>query len=72
MLREATNTTRPIIPNQLHYKKYFKNLVGELGLGRRFDKVDASTAGDHWVLDSKGHLQLRNNKGLIATEKKFK
>lgn len=39
-------------------------------LGRRFDKVDAST-GDHWILDSKGNLQVRDNDGLIATAKKL-
>ncbi|HUP80437.1 MAG TPA: hypothetical protein VM260_17920, partial [Pirellula sp.] len=32
VLREATATTQPIIPNQQHHKKYFKNLVGEFGL----------------------------------------
>lgn len=36
-------------------------------LGRRFDKVKDSDAGDHWVLDPNGNLQVRDNDGLIAT-----
>jgi len=40
-------------------------------LGQRFDKVADSTAGDHWILDSGGNLQLRDNEGLIATAKKI-
>ena len=36
-------------------------------LGRRFDKVKSSRAADHWVLDSNGNLQVRDNDGLIAT-----
>jgi len=40
-------------------------------LGRRFDKVGGSTAGDNWVLDSRGNLQIRDNDGLIATAKKI-
>jgi hypothetical protein len=38
---------------------------------QRFDKVGDSTAGDHWILDSGGNLQLRDNEGLIATAKKI-
>jgi hypothetical protein len=40
-------------------------------LGRRFDKVEGSSAGDHWVLGSDGNLQLRDNDGLITTAKKI-
>lgn len=40
-------------------------------LGQRFDKVDGSSAGDHWILDSNGNLQLRDNEGLISTAKKI-
>ena len=40
-------------------------------LGRRFDRVGESTAGDHWILNSDGNLQLRDNEGLIATAKKI-
>ena len=39
-------------------------------LGRRFDQVDAATAGDHWILDSRGNLQLHDNDGLIRTAKR--
>lgn len=41
-------------------------------LGRRFDKVEGSSAGDHWVLGSDGNLQVRDNDGLITTAKKIK
>ncbi len=40
-------------------------------LGRRFNKPGGSTAGDHWVLDSNGDLQLRDDEGLISTAKKL-
>lgn len=40
-------------------------------LGRRFDTVTGSSAGDHWLLDSRGSLQIRDNEGLIATAKKI-
>ena len=40
-------------------------------LGRRFEKVGVSRASDHWILDSDGNLQLRDNEGLIATSKKI-
>lgn len=40
-------------------------------LGRRFDKVESSSAGDHWVLGSNGDLQVRDNDGLIATHMKI-
>jgi hypothetical protein len=40
-------------------------------LGRRFDAVKGSSAGDHWVLDTSGNLQVRDNEGLIATAKKI-
>jgi len=39
--------------------------------GRRFDKVEGSSAGDHWVLGSDGNLQVRDNDGLISTAKKI-
>ena len=40
-------------------------------LGRRFNKPGGSTAGDHWILDSNGHLQLRDDEGLISTAKQL-
>ncbi|MCH7686317.1 MAG: hypothetical protein IH899_06510 [Planctomycetes bacterium] len=40
-------------------------------LGRRFEKVDGSAAGDHWILDSGGNLQLRDNEGIISTARKL-
>jgi hypothetical protein len=40
-------------------------------LGRRFDEVEGSRAGDHWLLDSNGNLQVRDNDGLIATAPKI-
>lgn len=40
-------------------------------LGQRFDKVDDSTVGGFWIIDSNGDLQLRDNEGWIATAKKI-
>ena len=40
-------------------------------LGRRFDPVEASRAGDHWIIDSRGNLQSRDNEGLITTARKI-
>lgn len=37
--------------------------------GRRFDKARGSSAGDHWLLDSNGKLQLRDDDGPISTSK---
>ena len=49
-----------------------KDLVARKSpLGQRFEKVGDSTAGDHWILDSVGNLQLRDNEGWIATAKKI-
>jgi len=39
-------------------------------LGRRFDMVEGSSSGDHWILDSQGDLQIRDNEGLISTARK--
>jgi hypothetical protein len=39
---------------------------------RRFDKVGGSRAGDHWILESNGNLQIRDNEGPITTAKKIK
>lgn len=39
-------------------------------LGRRFDKVEGSSFGDHWVIDPAGNLQSRDNDGLITTARK--
>ncbi len=36
-------------------------------LGRRFDKVDPSRAGDHWIIGPTGELLIRDNEGPIAT-----
>ncbi len=44
-------------------------------LGRRFDEVDRSSAGDragdHWLLAADGNLQVRDNDGLITMAKKI-
>ena len=41
-------------------------------LGRRFDEVGGATEpGDHWILDSRGNLQLHDNDGLIRTAKRW-
>ncbi len=40
-------------------------------LGRRFDELEGSSFGDHWVLVSNGNLQVRDNEGLISTFKKI-
>lgn len=39
--------------------------------GRRFDKPE-STFGDHWIIDFRGDLEIRDNDGLITTAKKIK
>ena len=36
-------------------------------LGRRFDDVNGSNAGDHWIIDSKGDLQCWDDDGWIST-----
>ena len=41
-------------------------------LGRRFDKVEGSTSGEHWVIDSQGNLQIRDNDGIIVTANKIR
>lgn len=43
----------------------------ESPLGRQFSKPGGSRAGDHWVIDSGGDLQLRDQEGLISTAKKL-
>ena len=49
-----------------------KELVeSKSALGRRFQELRKSTAGDHWILDSNGDLQLRDDEGLISTAKKI-
>lgn len=40
-------------------------------LGHRFDKADGSSAGDHWLVDPRGNLQIRDNDGVIGTAKKI-
>lgn len=40
-------------------------------LGRRFQKPAHSPAGDHWILDSRGDLQLHDNDGLISIATKI-
>lgn len=39
--------------------------------GRRFDEVGGSSTGDHWILDSDGKLELRDNEGLIAIARRI-
>ena len=41
-------------------------------LGRRFDPVEYSPTGDHWVVDSSGKLHQRDDQGLIAICQKAK
>ncbi len=36
-------------------------------LGRRFDKKEGSSFGDHWIINQEGNLQIRDNDGLIST-----
>jgi len=43
----------------------------ESSLARRFDKVEGSTAGDHWVVGPDGNLQVRDNDGLISSGKRI-
>ena len=35
--------------------------------GRRFDMVEGSRWGDHWVLTAAGYLESRDDEGLIST-----
>ena len=42
------------------------------GRGRRFSNLRGSTSGDHWLLESDGHLQIRDNQGLIYTDEKIR
>jgi len=39
-------------------------------LGRKFTQASGSSYGDHWIIDSTGNLQIRDDNGLIATAKK--
>lgn len=36
-------------------------------LGQRFVKKEGSSAGDHWIIDGEGNLQVRDDEGLIVT-----
>lgn len=40
-------------------------------LGRRFERIGGSSAGDHQIIDSSGNLQFRDNEGLIGTAKRI-
>lgn len=40
--------------------------------GQGFIPVKASATGDHWVIDSRGNLQLRDSEGLIRTAMKLR
>ncbi len=35
--------------------------------GRRFDKIEGPSDGDHYVIDSDGNLQIRDNEGFIRS-----
>jgi hypothetical protein len=35
-------------------------------VGRRFDRLESAT-GDHWLINTVGGLEIRDNEGLIAT-----
>ncbi len=39
----------------------------ETGEGRRFERVEGSSAGDHWIITPDGNLKVRDNEGLIFT-----
>lgn len=39
-------------------------------LGRRFDPVDGSAVGDHWVIAPDGNLLLRDGEGTIMTARR--
>ena len=41
-------------------------------LGQSFVPVKASSTGDHWVIDSRGNLQIRDFEGLIRTAMKLR
>jgi hypothetical protein len=41
----------------------------EASQGRRFDAVEGSSTGDHWIIIPNGNLQLRDEEGLIMTAK---
>lgn len=40
--------------------------------GRRFDKVDGSKWGDHYLINRTGDLEIRDDQGLIVTARKLK
>jgi len=40
-------------------------------LGRRFDPLERSSSGDHYIIDQRGNLQIRDDQGLISTAKKI-
>jgi len=48
-----------------------ENVESQSSLGRRFHKPGGSATGDHWIIDSNGDLQLRDDEGLISTAKKL-
>lgn len=39
-------------------------------LGRRFDRKNGSSHGDHFIIQADGHLQLRDREGLIRVARK--
>ena len=47
------------------YNRVIETVERSSPLGRRFNKVEGSSAGDHWIIDSTGNLQLRDDYGLI-------
>lgn len=64
---------------KLFSRQIFKNLsehVQEMveknsQSGRRFERVEGSEAGDHWLITSDGKLEVRDNEGLIFTAQKI-
>ena len=58
---------------EIYYEKFYANggsskkKVAEsvVSIGRRFDPKTTSS-GDHWIIDEKGDLQIRDNQGLVA------
>ena len=43
----------------------------ESSLGRRLDPVERNRSGDHWIIDQRGSLQIRDDQGLIRTASKI-
>ncbi len=64
---------------KVYFEQTFKDgsaLTEELlekpsSIGQRYNMAIASYTGDHWIIDGRGNLQIRDNQGLITTAKKI-